>query len=401
MIIKKAIATIILLNFQAISSVQAFTDAEKEEILELFKYNSTRDMIQDLEEKVETEIRKVFEKKIEDKVADLEEKFENKVADLEEKFGNKVADLEKKFEDKVDGSSKFLENKIEDKVADLEKKFEKKIENLQEQITTLKKTSGLTITNHAKSIEELQEDVEGNTLLVTNVKTENSEQTKAISDLKISSVSMNKEVNEHAEFIEKLRKSSLCYQKYVEAFNKVSYISGKISVKLSYNSFNLADGIILTTKGNSGYDGQAVIIPIKGITKYKIDSWLQKTDMTIGWTEHTETNAGFRYMNSGTPNFDKSFGTYSNSGNYYGISGNGEKSWSNAEADPNFEFKTVGSSLVAINEGGKFTWKVGSHSRDFDASSYFSNELYPAFTLSTRSETSIKISEINFSGLQC
>ena len=63
--------------------------------------------------------------------------------------------------------------------------------------------------------------------------------------------------------------------------------------------------------------------------------------------------------------------------------------------------KTVGSSLVAINEGGKFTWKVGSHSRDFDASSYFSNELYPAFTLYTNSETSIKISEINFSGLQC
>ena len=37
MILKKAIAAIILLNFQAISSVQAFTDAEKDEILELFK----------------------------------------------------------------------------------------------------------------------------------------------------------------------------------------------------------------------------------------------------------------------------------------------------------------------------------------------------------------------------
>ena len=195
------------------------------------------------------------------------------------------------------------------------------------------------------------------------------EQTKIIEDLKKSSVSINREVNEQAESIVELQddvqKKTLlilenagnitnleaktlgafehitnnCSQKYIEAFDKVSYINGKISVELSYNSFNLADGIILTTKGNNRYDGQAVILPVKGITKYKIDSWLQTTSMTIGWTEHTQTNAGFIYMGAGTPKFDKSFGLYSSSGSYYGISGNGEKSWFDTEKDPNFQFR--------------------------------------------------------------
>ena len=330
-----------------------------------------RGMVQDLEEKVEMEIRKVLEKKIEDKVANLEKK-------VRQEFERKIENLQAQITTLKKTSDKEVVEKLEESIEGLKSDLASTVQSIS---NDFKKTT----TKNAESIEELQEDVEENTLLLTNVKAENSKQTKEILDLKLSS------------YANKIK----CSQKYVEAFNKVSYISGKISVKLSYNSLNLADGIILTTKGNKAWAGQTVILPVKGITKYKVDSWLQETYMTIGWTEHTQTNAGFLAMGYGTPKFDKSIGLHSSSGGYYGISGNGEKIRWEEGKDLNFRFKTVGSSLVAINDGGKFTWKVGSHSRDFDASSYFSNELYPAFSIWTTSETSIKISEINFSGLQC
>ena len=96
------------------------------------------------------------------------------------------------------------------------------------------------VNEHAESIEELQEDVEENTLLVTNVKAENSEQNKEISDLKLSSASLNKEVNEHAESIEELQEdvegnTLLVTNLKAEDFKQTKAIS---DLKLSSASLN-------------------------------------------------------------------------------------------------------------------------------------------------------------------
>ena len=56
--------------------------------------------------------------------------------------------------------------------------------------------------------------------------------------------------------------------------------------------------------------------------------------------------------------------------------------------------------MTAMNNDKTLTFTVGSNVRTFSASSYFSNELYPAFSIWTISN-SIKVSNIKFDDMQC
>ena len=232
---------------------------------------------------------------------------------------------------------------------------------------------------------------------ITDLKAKNLEQNEILEDLGPVVPIVGK--------LEKLH-TDPCSSKYFEAYNKISYINSSISVELSYNSFNLADGIILKTLGGGTWTGRTVILPMVRINEYKIRSLNQISDeiynIQVGWTEHTYTHPGYEGPNGGSPKFDKSFAIASWHGGYFGDSASSSMEWDHYDymRDDNYTFWKAGSTLIAANSNRKFSWTVGSNTREFDATSYFSGNLYPALSLFDGG-ASWKIFNIKFGDMQC
>ena len=129
-------------------------------------------------------------------------------------------------------------------------------------IALLHFSSVQAFTNAEKDqIEELFKDkIEGLEASVSNLKAENLAQNEHLKNL-------------GPIFQNIMTYPSGCTSKYLEVLNKISYINDKISVELSYSN-NLPDGIIIQPIKSIGDDniwrGRVVILPLIGITKYKV-----------------------------------------------------------------------------------------------------------------------------------
>ena len=201
------------------------------------------------------------------------------------------------------------------------------------------------ISEQAEAIGDLQEDVEDNALLIlenltniTSVKSENLEQNKVLEDLEPLVPSAN--------YLLKLEKIGACSKKYIEAFNKISYIGSYIKVELTYNLMGFPDGIIINTiKHTGGWFGYTVIMPVKGITEYSVWPLESLSNLISGWTEHYVTDEKLgrpNYHYHGYLNYDKSIGIWNLDGGLYGRSATSSQAWIGYKADDNLKFKTPG-----------------------------------------------------------
>ena len=140
-----------------------------------------------------------------------------------------------------------------------------------------------------------------------------------------------------------------------------------------------------------------------------------------GWTMHNRTNRGYEYpaANRGKkdlPKFDKSFMLSGWTGAYFGESATDDRWWFNSAGPGEYENQheiekksrylsygeSIRNNLVAENKNRKFSWKIGSYTRYYDATRYFYGNMYPAITIRhIDSSVAVKISDIKFGSMQC
>ena len=233
----------------------------------------------------------------------------------------------------------------------------------------------------------------------TSLETENPEPGEITEDLNSIPIDPLSPVSNATTLEESVDLS--CSNKYIEAFNNISYINSEVEVELAYNSMDIANGINIK-RTNAIPSWTSVIIPMKSITGYKVDNDPKKSKrIMVGWTQHSTTNIGFNFPGDGSPIFDKSIALYSDNGAFYGKSAiHTDMTWYKHEANEKFEFN-YGKSITCKIEDGEWTFEVGSETGSFNVSSHFSkpDEMFPA--ISMLYQRSIKISDIQFGDLQC